>query len=122
MRTLQQRGYVDEVARDPGPGQAVLYGTTPTFLERLGIDSVEISRRSASSSRRLTWSRRSSGDCVGSDDDELMAPTPSRPTLITVARTSDTASRTGGERLQKSWPESGSAAGGSVRRSSLRAG
>lgn len=41
MRTLQQRGYVDEVARDPGPGQAVLYGTTPTFLERLGIDSVD---------------------------------------------------------------------------------
>ena len=41
IRTLQQRGYVDEVARDPGPGQAVLYGTTPTFLERLGIDSVE---------------------------------------------------------------------------------
>ncbi len=41
MRTLQQRGYVDEVARDPGPGQAVLYGTTPTFLERLGLDSVD---------------------------------------------------------------------------------
>jgi len=41
MRTLQQRGYVDEVARDPGPGQAVLYGTTPSFLERLGLDSVE---------------------------------------------------------------------------------
>ncbi|MDG2025852.1 MAG: SMC-Scp complex subunit ScpB [Acidimicrobiales bacterium] len=40
MRTLQQRGYVDEVARDPGPGQAVLYGTTPTFLERLGLDSI----------------------------------------------------------------------------------
>ena len=28
MRTLIQRGYVEEVARDPGPGQAVLYGTT----------------------------------------------------------------------------------------------
>lgn len=41
MRTLQQRGYIDEVARDPGPGQAVLYGTTPTFLERLGLDSVD---------------------------------------------------------------------------------
>ncbi len=40
MRTLQQRGYVDEVARDPGPGQAVLYGTTPTFLERLGLESI----------------------------------------------------------------------------------
>lgn len=41
MRTLQQRGYIDEVARDPGPGQAVLFGTTPTFLERLGLDSID---------------------------------------------------------------------------------
>lgn len=40
MRTLQQRGYIDEVARDPGPGQAVLYGTTPLFLEKLGLDRV----------------------------------------------------------------------------------
>src|SRR5215210_3974331 len=28
MRTLLHRGYVEEVARDPGPGQAVLYGTS----------------------------------------------------------------------------------------------
>lgn len=41
MRTLQHRGYVEEVARDPGPGQAVLYGTTPSFLEKLGLDSLE---------------------------------------------------------------------------------
>jgi segregation and condensation protein B len=41
MRTLQQRGYVGEVARDPGPGQAVLYGTTPLFLEKLGLDRLE---------------------------------------------------------------------------------
>ena len=40
MRTLQQRGYVDEVARDPGPGQAILYGTSRLFLERLGLDSL----------------------------------------------------------------------------------
>ncbi|HEX7167264.1 MAG TPA: SMC-Scp complex subunit ScpB [Acidimicrobiales bacterium] len=40
VRTLQQRGYIAEVGRDPGPGQAVLYGTTPLFLERLGLDSV----------------------------------------------------------------------------------
>jgi len=40
MRTLHQRGYVAEVARDPGPGQAVLFGTTPAFLERLGLDDV----------------------------------------------------------------------------------
>ena len=41
MRTLQARGYIDEVARDTGPGQAILYGTTATFLERLGLDSVD---------------------------------------------------------------------------------
>ncbi len=41
MRTLQQRGLVREVGRDPGPGQAVLYGTTPTLLEHLGLDRIE---------------------------------------------------------------------------------
>ena len=41
LRTLQGRGYVDAVGRDQGPGQAVLYGTTPTFLEKLGLDRVE---------------------------------------------------------------------------------
>jgi len=40
LRTLQSRGYVDQAGRDPGPGQAVLWGTTPQFLERLGLDSV----------------------------------------------------------------------------------
>jgi len=40
VRTLQSRGYITEVARDPGPGQAVLWGTTPLFLERLGLDSL----------------------------------------------------------------------------------
>ena len=40
LRTLQSRGYVDQVGRDPGPGQAVLWGTTPQLLERLGLDSV----------------------------------------------------------------------------------
>jgi segregation and condensation protein B len=41
MRTLQHRGYVAEVGHDPGPGQAVLYATTPLFLERLGLDSLD---------------------------------------------------------------------------------
>jgi segregation and condensation protein B len=40
LRTLQARGYVDQVGRDPGPGQAVLWGTTSTFLEKLGLDSI----------------------------------------------------------------------------------
>lgn len=41
MRTLQQRGYIEEVARDPGPGQAVMFGTTREFLERLGLDTLD---------------------------------------------------------------------------------
>ena len=41
MRTLQVRGYIEEVARDPGPGQAILYGTGRLFLERLGLDSLD---------------------------------------------------------------------------------
>lgn len=41
MRTLQGRGYIDEVGKDPGPGNATLFGTTPLFLERLGLDRVE---------------------------------------------------------------------------------
>jgi segregation and condensation protein B len=41
LRTLCHRGYVAEVGRDPGPGQAVLFGTTPLFLERLGLASLD---------------------------------------------------------------------------------
>jgi segregation and condensation protein B len=40
MRTLQQRGYIAEIGRDPGPGQAVMFGTTRAFLERLGVDAL----------------------------------------------------------------------------------
>jgi segregation and condensation protein B len=40
LGTLIRRGYVEEVGRDPGPGTAVLYGTTRAFLERLGLDSL----------------------------------------------------------------------------------
>jgi segregation and condensation protein B len=41
LRTLQARGYVDEVARDDGPGQAILFGTTAIFLEKLGLESID---------------------------------------------------------------------------------
>ena len=40
VRTLQRRGLVAEVGRDPGPGNAVLFGTTGLFLEGLGLDSL----------------------------------------------------------------------------------
>jgi segregation and condensation protein B len=41
LRLLVSRGYVEEVGRDPGPGQPVLFGTTRLFLEKLGLDSLE---------------------------------------------------------------------------------
>ena len=41
IATLIQRGYVAEVGHDPGPGQAILYGTTSRFLEQVGLDSLQ---------------------------------------------------------------------------------
>lgn len=41
LRTLQGRGYIDEIGRDDGPGQAILYGTTSSFLEKLGLESLD---------------------------------------------------------------------------------
>lgn len=41
VRSLVARGLVTEVGRDPAPGRPLLYGTTPVFLERLGLGSVD---------------------------------------------------------------------------------
>jgi segregation and condensation protein B len=41
LRLLTARGYVAEVGRDSGPGQAVLFGTTDGFLERLGLNAID---------------------------------------------------------------------------------
>ncbi len=41
LQTLEARGMIAEVGRAPGPGQALLYGTTPAFLEKLGIDDLD---------------------------------------------------------------------------------
>ena len=40
LRALADRGLVHEVGRDDGPGRAALFGTTPEFLERLGLPSL----------------------------------------------------------------------------------
>jgi segregation and condensation protein B len=40
LKALIERGLLAEVGREEGPGRPVLYGTTPEFLERLGLDSV----------------------------------------------------------------------------------
>ena len=40
VRLLEQRGYIEIVGHAEGPGQAILYGTTDLFLERLGVDRI----------------------------------------------------------------------------------
>ncbi len=40
LRALVDRGLVEEAGREEGPGRPVLYGTTPQFLERLGLASL----------------------------------------------------------------------------------
>jgi segregation and condensation protein B len=40
LRALVDRGLLEEVGRDEGPGRPLLYGTTPDFLERLGLASI----------------------------------------------------------------------------------
>ena len=41
VNTLEQRGLVADIGRDPGPGQAILYGTAGRFLERLGLRTID---------------------------------------------------------------------------------
>ena len=40
LRTLERRGLVAGVGTASGPGQAILYGTTDLFLEKLGINDL----------------------------------------------------------------------------------
>jgi segregation and condensation protein B len=40
LRALVDRGLVAEVGREETPGRPVLYGTTPEFLERIGLPSL----------------------------------------------------------------------------------
>ena len=41
LRTLERRGLIAAIGTAPGPGQALLYGTTPLFLEKLGVRSLD---------------------------------------------------------------------------------
>lgn len=40
VRSLVTRGLIEEIGREPTPGQPLLYGTTSAFLERLGISDL----------------------------------------------------------------------------------
>ena len=41
ISSLVEKGLVREVGRDSGPGNAILYGTTRTFLEKFGLKSLK---------------------------------------------------------------------------------
>lgn len=41
LQTLERRRLIEERGRAPGPGQALLYGTTPLFLEKMGLRSLD---------------------------------------------------------------------------------
>ncbi|MCL4448727.1 MAG: SMC-Scp complex subunit ScpB [Actinobacteria bacterium] len=41
IRLLSQRGYISVHGHASGPGQPGLYGTTPAFLEKLGLNSLD---------------------------------------------------------------------------------
>jgi segregation and condensation protein B len=41
VRLLEQRGYIEEIGRAPGPGQPILYGTTELFLDRMGLATLD---------------------------------------------------------------------------------
>lgn len=96
VRTLAQRGFIEEVGRSEGPGQAILYGTTTRFLEELGIDSIsdlppltdfladdtpdepalgELAdvRKRLTASGQFTASREDDGDEPAADDEEHLA-------------------------------------------------
>jgi segregation and condensation protein B len=40
LRALQDKGLVEEAGREETPGRPALFGTTPSFLERLGLPSL----------------------------------------------------------------------------------
>jgi segregation and condensation protein B len=41
LKTLVARGYIEESGHEHSPGNPTLFSTTSTFLERLGLDSLE---------------------------------------------------------------------------------
>ena len=41
LLALSYYDQIDEVGRDDGPGQAILFGTTAQFLEKLGLDTLD---------------------------------------------------------------------------------
>jgi len=41
LKTLLFKGLISELGRGQGPGRPILYGTTPEFLQHLGLESMD---------------------------------------------------------------------------------
>ena len=65
LRALTDRGLIEEAGREETPGRPVLYGTTPGFLERLGLPSLA--------------SLPSLAPLLGLDAEDAIADEPARP-------------------------------------------
>ena len=79
ISSLVEKGLVRELGREKGPGNAILYGTTRTFLERFGLNSVkdlppleDFAPDEASKEfirERLTSARQQTNGQLGLDDE-----------------------------------------------------
>ena len=124
LRTLQARGYVDEVARDtgPGPGDPVRHDADVPREARPRLASPTC-RRSPSSSPAPTWSRRSSTACGSpiADGPSPTCPTPPdwtvepEPPLWEQWAEQERRSSRRASGCRRCWRHAGGAAGGSAR-------
>lgn len=62
LRSLLERGLIEVVGRAEGMGRPLLYGTTPAFLELLGLNSLDQLPRSEELSVSLRYAEGESGE------------------------------------------------------------
>jgi segregation and condensation protein B len=86
LRALTDRGLIEEAGREETPGRPVLYGTTPGFLERLGLPSLaslpSLARCWGWTPRRSRPSRPPPSTTWRSTLRRRPTPNPSRPTTL----------------------------------------
>lgn len=75
ISSLVDKGLVRELGRDPGHGQAIIYGTTQAFLERFGLRSLrdlpDLEQFAPDEESRQFIRERLSGRSINSTIDEL---------------------------------------------------
>jgi segregation and condensation protein B len=73
LRALQDKGLIEEAGREETPGRPILYATTPTFLERLGLPSL------AALPSLAPLLGVDAGDAGANDEEEAPAAQPAEP-------------------------------------------